>query len=179
VKKYNNFIAARTEAIALQEAFSINAGILEVLFGTQVLSDDYPVGMVKAKNRNANYDDFDKAGTLMINAYNALLLNSADTTAYNPMFREALNIYKSIESSNDQRLNFNSIKSILQNNIVLADAFLGNIDEAMNYYSLYAKNPSKWDLSKLGLPNIIMFMKKRIAANGHYPNGMLDSIVKQ
>jgi hypothetical protein len=179
VKKHNAFIEARAEAMAIEDIFSSGAGVLESLFGTQVLSDDYPVGMVKAKNRPFNYDDFDRAGLLMTNAYNAILLNSADTVSFNPSFREALAIYKTIDAANDARLNFSSIRSILLNNMALANAFLGNTEEAINFYGLYSKNESKWALSDLGLPNIIKFMKNRVAAYGKYPEGLLSSIVKQ
>ncbi len=174
--KYNNLILAKSESLAIENEFTNNSAFLTVLFGTLTFREDYAVAMVKRKSNAANYDDFDKAGELLKNAYKIFSVNIADTGAYYPLLRNAVTIYTDIEKANEPRVRYDIVQSIIHHNISLAQAFLLNIDEALVYANKFSANKRAAQMPAQSLYRTIDFMKKRAVVKRGCPDKLLAKI---
>jgi hypothetical protein len=177
MNKYNNFIMAKAEALAVEKEFDSDVAMLELLFGTKTFREDFAVAMVKQKSRPFNYDDFDKAGELLKSAYKIFSVNITDTAAYYPMLRNVVKTYADIAAANEERVRFEIIQSIIHHNISLANAFLLNIEQAALYAEKFSGNKRSAPMPAQILYKTIDFMKKR-AVSANTPANVLEKVPK-
>ena len=179
VKKYNNFISAKAEALAVETEFSNNIGMLEVLYGSHTFREDFSVATVKKpKSLSFNYDDFDKAAEQLKNAYKIFSVNVTDTASYYPMLRSVVSTYTAIEAANEERIKFDIVQSVLQHNLSLANAWLLNIDEAMLYARKLSANRRAAPGPIPSLQHTIAYLQKRAVVKNGYSGNLLEKMPK-
>jgi hypothetical protein len=179
-KKYTDFIVAKAEAIAVQTEFSNSVDLLMVLYGSGTWRENFAVAAVgRAKSNPNDYSDMDKAAEQIKNAYKILSVNVADTAAYYPLLRSAVNTYTAIEASKEDRLKSEVAQSILQHNLSLAHAWLLNMDEAIKYAGKLSANKRAAPGPILSIQRTIAFLQKRaITKEVSSPGNLLEKMPK-
>lgn len=92
--------------------------------------------VVKSKNRQHDYSDLDTAHAAFVRGVNLFKLNPGNTQAYEPEFRKALAICKTLYGSTEPRVG-SPLRNALKFNIAAIYHHLGQPDEARKYASGY------------------------------------------
>lgn len=185
VKKYQNYIAAKAEALAVKNEFENAASILRVLYCSYSFRVNFVVGKVKKTNASLpyNFDDLNQASEQIKSAYNIFSVNVNDTAAYFPLLRSAVSTITAIEAANEERVrseNSAVVQAVIQHNLSLANAWLLNMDEAWKYYSKYSVNQRYKPGILLSLQQTLDFMDKRAAGvKSGYSGNLLEKFSKQ
>jgi len=184
VKKYQDFISAKAEALAVKTEFANAASILEVMYSSYTFRVDFGVAKVRKTKASLPYtfDDFTQAAEQIKSAYKIFSVNVNDTAAYFPLLRSAISTYTAIETANEERMKSDVVQSVLQNNVCLANAWLLNIDEATAYYNKFVANKRSAYAPGVvqNLQRTLSFMEQRAAGvKSGYSGNLLEKISHQ